>query len=448
MQSDYMYWAKTRTPVRYNLGSSEVPHFRMDRWEIELADLELNGMSTYRDPPLRAAIAAKEGVTTDRVVMADGTSMANMLAMAALIAPGDRVAIEHPAYEPMVAAAAHLGAEVQRFVRQGPRFDIDPDAIPAGCKLIVLTNLHNPTGNLADAATLGALHALAERDRGHVLIDEVYLDAALPAQSTAALLGDRFVCTSSLTKCYGLSGLRCGWILAAPALTERMWRLNELFAVAQAHQAERLSCIALARLDEIAAENRPLLDRNRAVANAFFAGRGEIEIAPMKGGITAFPRLLHGDVDALDARLRADHDCAIVPGRFFGLADHFRIGVGARRRSSKPGSSGSARRWTPWHEEGRHCRILPAAGRSDSPSRDRAQIGQRLHLARRGRPLGPGDRCGREPRHQRPVRQSTDARADAGAGRGGAEAAYQDDRPVQHEGEERHRPLPRPGRRS
>ena len=75
----------------------------------------------------------------------------------------------------------------------------------------------------------------------HMLIDEVYLDSALPAQATAALLGERFVCTSSLTKCYGLSGLRCGWILAEPALAERIWRLNELFGVAQAHQAERLS---------------------------------------------------------------------------------------------------------------------------------------------------------------------------------------------------------------
>jgi aspartate/methionine/tyrosine aminotransferase len=329
MQSDYMYWAKTRTPVRYNLGSSEVPHFRMDRWEIEAADLELDGMSYYRYPPLREAIAAKCGVTPDRVVMADGTSMANMLAMAALIAPGDRVAVEHPAYEPMVAAAAHLGAEVVRFARVGPAFDLDPDAIPAGCKMIVLTNLHNPTGNLADAATLGAVHALAERNGGHVLIDEVYLDAAVPAQSTAALLGERFVCTSSLTKCYGLSGLRCGWILAAPDLAEKMWRLNELFAVAQAHQAERLSCIALARLDEIAAENVPLLARNRSIANGFFAGRSEIEMAPMTSGITAFPRLIRGDVDNLDATLRAKYDTAIVPGRFFGLANHFRIGIGS-----------------------------------------------------------------------------------------------------------------------
>ena len=329
MQSVYMDWAKTRSPVRYNLGSSEVPHFRMDRWEIPAGDLELDGMSYYRYPPLREAIAAKCGVTPDRVVMADGTSMANMLAMAALIAPGDTVAIEQPAYEPMVAAAEHLGADVRRFARQGPAFDIDPDAIPAGCRLIVLTNLHNPTGNLADAATLGAIHALAERDDAYVLIDEVYLDAALPAQTSAALLGDRFVCTSSLTKCYGLSGLRCGWILAAPELAEKMWRLNELFAVAQAHQAERLSCIALARLGEIATETTPLLARNRAIANAFFAGRSEIEMTPMTGGITAFPRLLRGDVDKLDAILRAEYDAAIVPGRFFGLADHFRIGIGS-----------------------------------------------------------------------------------------------------------------------
>ena len=326
--STYMHWAKTRAPVRYNLASSEVPHFAMERWALDPRALEMDGASTYRDPPLRAAIAAKIGVTPDRIVMADGTSMANMLAMAALIAPGDPVAIESPAYEPLVAVASYLGAEVKRFTRAAPDFAIDAATIPAGCRLIVLTNLHNPTGVLTDTPTLRALHAIAERDDAHILIDEVYLDSAIPAQPSAALLGDRFVCTSSLTKCYGLSGLRCGWIVAAPDIAEPIWRLNELFGVAQAHQAERLSCIALARLDEVAAGVPDLLARNRALANAFFAGRDDLAVAPMTGGITAFPRLLRGGVDALDARLRAEFDAAIVPGRFFGLADHFRMGVG------------------------------------------------------------------------------------------------------------------------
>jgi aspartate/methionine/tyrosine aminotransferase len=329
LQSEYMYWAKTREPVRYYLGGSEVPHFRMDQWAIALADLELDGASRYRDPPLRAAIAKKCGVSPEMVVMADGTSMANMLAMAALIAPGDEVLIEHPAYEPLVAAARFLGAEVKRFTRQGPVFALDPEAVRAAVTerttLIVLTNLHNPTGNLADTAALHGIGKLGPR----VLVDEVYLDAA-PGQSTAALLGDAFVTTGSLTKVYGLSGLRCGWILAEPALAERMWRLNELFGVSQPHADERLSCIALARLDEVVGDTPALLARNRALANAFFAGRDDLEVAPMVHNVTCFPRLKHGDVDALNDRLRAHYDAGIVPGRFFGLADHFRLGIGGQ----------------------------------------------------------------------------------------------------------------------
>ena len=326
VQSEYMYWAKNQRPVTYNLGSSEVPHFQMSRWAIDPAALELDGASRYRDPPLRAAIARKSGVAPDRVVMADGASMANMLAMAGLIAPGDEVLVEHPVYEPLVAAARFLGAEVRHFTRAGPTFALDPAAVKAALTerttLIVLTNLHNPTGNLADPETLKAIGALGPR----ILIDEVYLDAA--GQPSAALLGDAFVCTSSLTKVYGLSGLRCGWILAARDLAERFWRLNELFSVAQAHSTERLSLLALERLDEVAAETPALLARNRALANAFFAGRAELEVAPMTHNVTCFPRVKQGDVDALNARLRATYDTAIVPGRFFGLADHFRLGVG------------------------------------------------------------------------------------------------------------------------
>jgi aspartate/methionine/tyrosine aminotransferase len=341
MASEYMHWAKTQAPVRYNLASSEVPHFRMDRLAIDVADLQLDGASRYRYPQLREAIADKCGVTPECVVMADGTSMANMLAMATLIAPGDDILAEHPVYEPMVAAASFLGGQVRFFVRDGPDFRLDPAAVEAALtektRLILLTNLHNPTGNLADEAALRAVGAAAARVGAIVLVDEVYLDAVIPTPASAALLGDTFVTTSSLTKVYGLSGLRCGWILASPALAERMWRLNELFAVAQAHQAERLSCIALSELDEIGADTAAMLARNRALANAFFARRDELQAAPMVHGVTAFPRLLRGSVDALDAALRARCDTAIVPGRFFGLTDHFRIGVGGPTETVEAG---------------------------------------------------------------------------------------------------------------
>lgn len=333
MASEYMYWAKTQAPVRYNLASSEVPHVRLDRFPIAIADLEIDGASRYRYPPLRAAIAAKCGVAPDRVVMADGASMANMLALSALIAPGDEVLIEHPVYEPIVAAARHCGAKVVHFERAAPAFALDPEAVermltPA-TRLIVLTNLHNPSSGRADPDALRTVGEMAAKVGTRVLIDEIFLDSALPAQTTAARLGETFVCTGSLTKVYGLSGLRCGWILAAPELAEAIWRLNELFGVSQAHATERLSCLALDRLDEIAAETPAHLARNRALANAFFAGRADLDCAPMTGGITAFPRLIHGDVDALNLLLRERYDTSIVPGRFFGAPGHFRMGIGA-----------------------------------------------------------------------------------------------------------------------
>ncbi len=332
MASEYMHWAKTRGPVRYNLGSSEVPHFRLDALGIGVADLELDGASRHRDPALRTAIARKCGVTPDMVVMADGTSMANMLAFSTLLSPGDEVVAETPVYEPMIAAARHVGATIRAFARTAPDFAIDLDSLAAAItprtRLILLTNLHNPTGNLTDEDSLRQVGDIAARAGAYVLVDEVYLDAALPEQRTAALFGERFIATGSLTKCYGLSGLRCGWILAAPELAERIWRVNELFGVAQPHAAECLSRIALERLDEVSAGVPEMLARNRGLVNDFLASRDDLECPPVTQGITCFPRLLRGDVDALNDRLRAAYDAAIVPGRFFGAPDRFRLGFG------------------------------------------------------------------------------------------------------------------------
>ena len=334
IQSEYMHWAKTQRPARFALSSSEASHFRLDRLGISIEDLELDGASYYRYPPLRQAIADKEGVAGANVVMADGTSMANFLALAAVIEPGDEILFEQPAYEPLLATALFCGAEVKRFERPSDEgFRLAPErierALTPRTRLIVLTNLHNPSGAYADETALRQVGALAARVGARVLVDEVYLDAAFArAPKTAFLLGPQFVCTGSLTKAYGLSGLRCGWVLAEPALAEKMWRLNDLFAVAQPHATERLSCIALARLDEIAAESSVRLERNRALANHFFAGRSDLEVMPMVDGVTAFPRLASGKVDALHDLLREKYDTSIVPGRFFEMPDRFRVGVG------------------------------------------------------------------------------------------------------------------------
>jgi aspartate/methionine/tyrosine aminotransferase len=161
-----------------------------------------------------------------------------------------------------------------------------------------------------------------------VLIDEVYLDSAVPPRRSAVHLGPEFVCTNSLTKVYGLSGLRCGWILAEPELAERMWRLNDLFGVNQAHPAERLSCLALDRIDEVIGDNPEMLARNRERWNAFVESRDDVECRAAEHGITAFPRWRGGDTQRLDDHLRERYDASVVPGRWFEMPEHFRIGFG------------------------------------------------------------------------------------------------------------------------
>jgi aspartate/methionine/tyrosine aminotransferase len=325
-----MHWAKFKPPVRYPLTGSEVPHFRMDSLPWTKADLDLDGASHPRYRPLREAIAERYGVAVDQVVAADGTSMANFLAMAALISPGDEVLIEHPTYELLLGAASFLGATIKRFERKAAdAFRLDPatvrDAMSDRTRLIVLTNLHNPSSALASEDELRAIGQLAASVGARVLVDEVYLDSAVPPRRSAVHLGPQFAVTNSLTKVYGLSGLRCGWILAEAELAERMWRLNDLFGVNQAHPAERLACIAFEHIDAVIGDTPAMLARNRELWNTFVGGRGDLDCMPAEHGITAFPRW-SADTERLNALLTSKYDTAVVPGRWFEMPEHFRVG--------------------------------------------------------------------------------------------------------------------------
>ncbi len=344
MQSDYMHWFKLQAPVRFSLSSSEVPHFRLDSLPLTIADLDLDGASHPRYAPLRQAIAGRHGVTPEQVVTANGTSMANFLAMAALIAPGDEVIFERPAYEPMLSTARFLGADIKRVERLPDcDFAVDLDQlrglVTARTRLIVVTNLHNPTGALTSEQELTEIGRIAADVGAHVLVDEVYLDSAAPPRPTSALLGPQFIVTSSLTKVYGLSGLRCGWILATPELAERIWRLNDLFGVNRPHQSEMLSCFALSHLDEVTAGTADRLATNRSIFNDFAASRDDIECMKAEHGITVFPRWTGGDTEPLNALLRSKYAASIVPGRWFEYPDRFRAGLGGDTEMLKQGLS-------------------------------------------------------------------------------------------------------------
>src|SRR6185369_7013060 len=105
-------------------------------------------------------------------------------------------------------------------------------------------------------------------------------------------------------------------------LARRMWGLNDLFGVIPAHSAERLSCLALAQIDRIAARSRALLDRNRVLVHQFLDSRSDLAAGRMEAGTVSFPRLLRGDLPALLELLRT-RGAAVTPGSFFDAPDHF-----------------------------------------------------------------------------------------------------------------------------
>jgi histidinol-phosphate/aromatic aminotransferase/cobyric acid decarboxylase-like protein len=125
----------------------------------------------------------------------------------------------------------------------------------------------------------------AKSPGARVLVDEVYLEAVYPRPATALRLGPEFVVTSSLTKAYGLSGLRCGWILAEPALARRLHRLNDLFGGPQPHPADRLSLFAFHHMDRVAGRARRLLAANRPLVSDFMNSREETSLAPPPGSL-------------------------------------------------------------------------------------------------------------------------------------------------------------------
>src|SRR3989440_2976062 len=143
--SDYMHWSKTQSRARFNLATSGVAPFPLRELPVHLETLEINGYDGYGYPPLQKAVATHHGVDRACVVEAAGTSMANHLAMAAILEPGDEVLIEHPAYGPILDAAQYLQADVKRFRRVEKRgWAIEAEEIrrclSPRTKLIVITN--------------------------------------------------------------------------------------------------------------------------------------------------------------------------------------------------------------------------------------------------------------------------------------------------------------------
>jgi hypothetical protein len=334
-RADYLLWAKRRPHPRNDLGRSDVVACSLDDLPGAREALDVTGRNDEGWKPLVDAIAARHGVGADCVATATGTSGANFLACAARLQPGDDVLVERPTYDPLLAVPRLLGADLVRFERRfedGFRLDLDriAAALTPRTRLIVISNPHNPTGVTSGLDEMRALGELAAGRGCYVLADEIYLDAvAGPPQAIAATASPRIITTGSLTKTYGLAGLRCGWAIAEPVVCEEIRRVRDLVDGAGSVLAERAAAFAFAHLPALRDRARAILEPNFARFESFMAATPRLEWVRPRGGTVAFPRLKGvASADALAARLLKEFETAVVPGRFFEAPPHVRIALG------------------------------------------------------------------------------------------------------------------------
>jgi aspartate/methionine/tyrosine aminotransferase len=353
----YMEWAKARPSPRFDLAGSNVLPCSIDELTGARDAIALDGRNENGYAPLVVSIAARYGVLPAQVTTAQGASGANFLVCAALLEPGDEVLVERPGYDPLLAAPRLVGARVVRFDRDfAGGFALDPErvrrAMTPRTRLIIITSPHNPTGVIADGSALDEVGRIAAAQDAHVLVDEVYLDATVTPQEvrlkpdategasvvsglsrtppvTAAGRGDVFLTTSSLTKSYGLSGLRCGWILSSAAVAERLQRARDVIDGTGSIVTERLATLAFSQLDRLIARSAALLAVNGALVRKVLRSRPELELVAPRGGTVVFPRIRDvADSSRFAERLLNERATAIVPGRFFEAPAHFRVGFG------------------------------------------------------------------------------------------------------------------------
>lgn len=332
---EYMRWAKVHAKPEVNLCSSGIKRIKAGDIPVLWKDIELDGDNAYGYEPLMQAVADRYNVRRNQVVPAVGTSNALFMLCAAVLNPEDNVLVEFPAYEPLTAVPAAFSRDISRVNRRfenGYALDADEtaQALSSRTKLIILSNLHNPSGVYSSSETLEAIAEAAARCGAVVCVDEVYLEFLdLDPKETAFHLGENIVVISSLTKVFGLGGLRCGWIAAPEKLADKMRVIMDYVYVERSYPAEQIAVQIFPRLNEMKASNRKLINRNHSLVKDFIESRPELSWVEPDGGIVCFPRIEDKmDGSELAACLEKKYATGVVPGRYFEQPQHFRLGFG------------------------------------------------------------------------------------------------------------------------
>lgn len=317
------------------LAGSGMPVAKPDMLGFKPEDFELDSLcNSYGDPRNMDWLADHYGCGGQNVMLASGSSSANFLAFATLLSRGDRVIIETPGYPQFFSLASLCGAEAVRLPRRFEnRFLPDPaelrDLLDEHTRLVVLTNLHNPSMAHMPADHLKQLVAVAAERDVPVLVDEVYLDHLVPGQGDVSAwgLGRNVIVTNSLTKVYGLSGLRFGWAIAPVGIVSRMLDLADVVDPQIVPMTQNLALRALQNLGRLRPLARRLHEAHWPIMREWLDTRSDIEYLKPEGGVTVWMRIKGiSETGNLATVLRNEFATLVVPGEYFQSPGWLRVG--------------------------------------------------------------------------------------------------------------------------
>jgi aspartate/methionine/tyrosine aminotransferase len=335
--------------VRFNLTESGVASICLNtlcghsRTKIEqLLDTQLGYPHVNGSPELRRNIAALyPGTTAENVLVTVGAIEANYIACQTLLSPGDGVAVMLPNYLQIWGIAKNLGCRLKTFNLRPERdwaLDIESlrAAVDIDTKVIAVCNPNNPTGKILTEAEMDAVVAAASRVGAWILSDEVFLGSEwLTERDSPSFFGryDKVIAVNSMSKAYGLPGLRIGWAVAPVAIIDGIWDRHDYVAISAATLDGEIAAFALS------AEVRPkLLGRGRGLIREGYGvikawvdeNRSYFSLIPAQATAVAFVKV-HVQMSSFDLaeRLREEEGVLVVPGEHFGVDGHFRIGSGS-----------------------------------------------------------------------------------------------------------------------
>ncbi len=304
----------------------------------DLLDLRLTYPQTNGIEPLRRRIAALyPGATADNVLVTVGAAEANYLALGTLVEPGDEIVVMLPNYMQIWGIAQNRRINAQAFHlveerRWAPDLAELEEVVGPDTKLIAVCNPSNPTGYILTAAEMDAVVRVAQKHGAWLLADEVYAGTELETdRETPTFYGryDRVVAINSLSKAYGLPGLRLGWAVVPAATAEDLWASHDYTTIGTTMLANHLAELAL-RPDvraRLVARSRSLVRGGLPVLQRWLDDRSDLftMVPPQASPIALVKYTLDLGSTALVERCIAEQSVLIVPGDHFGLDHHLRF---------------------------------------------------------------------------------------------------------------------------